>query len=163
MPDENLLIVDLTNKEINNIFSKISIAPSDPLGQCWAWNGETIPGGYGRIKYRGRRECTHRLLYAWLIHPLLRGHGKGILELDHIACDNKNCCNPWHVELVTHKENVLRSPSPTTENSKKIYCKRGHLLPDKPNNKLKTKRYCKECLKEYGKERYRLKHAQVRL
>lgn len=84
-------------------------------------------------------------MYAWMAGPLPRGRGKGIPVLDHVVCNNKSCCNPDHLKLVSHRENVLRSPGPTTTNAMKTHCVRGHLLPTEPNNLQRTKRYCKIC------------------
>lgn len=45
---------------------------------------------------------AHKWLYEQLIGPVPKG-----LELDH-KCRNKLCCNPDHLELVTHRENTAR-------------------------------------------------------
>jgi len=136
-----LVVQKLLPKDIKRIFDKVVI---DTSTDCWNWAGEKV-GGYGRVRYKGRKELIHRLMYAWLVRPLERGRGKDILVLDH-SCNNKSCCNPKHLRLVTHTENVFFSEkSPTTINHNKKYCIHGHLLPTEPNNPQKTKRYCKIC------------------
>lgn len=51
------------------------------------------------------------------------------LELDHLVCDNRPCIDWWHVEPVTHRENVLRSLTvPSAHNARKTRCKHGHSL-----------------------------------
>ncbi len=147
---KDTLNVSFTIQEIGNFFSKVFI---DPITECWNWKGEKV-GDYGRFRYRGRKECTHRLTYAWLKEPLPRGLGGKIQVIDHLICNNKSCCNPDHLRLVSHRENVLRSPGPTTTNYLKKYCIRGHLLPTKPNDKQLKKRYCKKCTSILGRKYY---------
>ena len=137
-----LVVQSLLPKDIKRIFDKISV---DTPSGCWNWLGEKNAGGYGRVRYKGHKESIHRLMYAWWVAPLKRGRDKDTLVLDHL-CNNKKCCNPKHLKLVTHKDNVFRcETSPTTINHNKKYCINGHLLPKEPNDKHKTKRYCKIC------------------
>jgi len=51
----------------------------------------------------GRTVYVHRYLY-----PLAKGPIPPDLELDHL-CGNKRCCNPDHLEAVTHGENMRRA------------------------------------------------------
>ena len=68
---------------------------------CWEWLG-TISGGYGMISSGGKMRSTHRLAYKLLIGEPPHG-----MDLDHL-CRNQICCNPAHLEPVTHAENVRR-------------------------------------------------------
>jgi hypothetical protein len=72
---------------------------------CWRWTASRTPAGYGRIG-RGRRgegwTIAHRFAYEHVFGPVPDG-----LELDHL-CRVRHCANPWHVEPVTHAENVAR-------------------------------------------------------
>lgn len=73
---------------------------------CLIWqgghSGNGRGGGYGRICIDGATVATHRLVYV---------HFNGIIppkkQVDH-TCGNRLCCNPNHLELVTHKENQKR-------------------------------------------------------
>ena len=64
--------------------------------RCWEYFGELDQEGYGI--YKGER--AHKQMYA-------ETYRKPIDELDTVShtCDNKRCCNPWHlVEGVVRKQ-----------------------------------------------------------
>lgn len=89
---------------------------------CWPWMSTINPQGYGRFQTRSYRgDNAHRI--AWEI-----GHASPIPEgmsLDHL-CRNRVCCNPAHLEPVTHRENVVRGVGPTAINAAKTHCVNGH-------------------------------------
>lgn len=71
---------------------------------CWEYTGFCHPTrGYGQIG-RGRREEglveTHRAAWEITHGPIPEG-----LVVRH-RCDNPPCCNPSHLELGTHQDNV---------------------------------------------------------
>jgi len=66
---------------------------------CWEWQKFTNPGGYGKIKIQGKSWSSHRV--SWMIH---RGD-PGDKHVLH-RCDNPPCCNPNHLFLGTHADNV---------------------------------------------------------
>ena len=125
------LTVSLSNKDISRVFNKIKV---DPATGCWNCTGAKLRGvDYGVIRYRRKTEYVHRLLYAWLISPIpYRIYGLTD-ELDHVVCDNPTCCNPFHLALVSHKENMFRGNNPPSINARKTHCIRGHILPATPN------------------------------
>ena len=87
-------------------------------GGCLIWTGMTVGGQfpYGRMKNeRNVRELTHRIAYRLVIGPIPEG-----LELDHL-CRNTLCANPYHLEAVTHQENMSRG-----FHAQKTHCIRGH-------------------------------------
>ena len=68
---------------------------------CWSWNGYRTELGYGQIGEGQTLHPTHRV--AWeLTHQakVLPGH---VVRHD---CDNPPCCNPSHLRLGTHADNV---------------------------------------------------------
>lgn len=72
---------------------------------CWEWQREKNNKGYGRLRINGKKVSSHRHYYELHAGPIPDG-----LELDH-KCRNRGCCNPEHLEIVTHKENVRRGLS----------------------------------------------------
>jgi hypothetical protein len=71
---------------------------------CWVWQGTRINHGYGRVNRNGRETFAH--IHEW---EKVNGPVPDGLELDHL-CRNPPCCNPAHLEAVTHAENMRRSP-----------------------------------------------------
>lgn len=83
-------------------------AEPDDGSQCRVWLCRCTKKGYGRITYRvpGKAspvsDWVHRVAYRVFIGPIPPG-----MEVDH-TCDNESCMAPWHLELVTGKENLAR-------------------------------------------------------
>jgi len=117
----------------------------DADGPCWLWTGPIDPNGYGRIHFSGRNLYVHRAVYELLVGSIPDG-----LECDHV-CRVRRCCNPDHVEPVTHAENSGRSPimgAPTS-----THCKRGHPFDD-ANTRITGKgRVCRACARLMKKQR----------
>lgn len=72
-------------------------------GGCWIWRGYINRDGYGQVgRVDDRTQPLHRVMYAYFVSEIPPG-----LELDHL-CEQRACCNPWHLEPVTHSENMRR-------------------------------------------------------
>lgn len=129
---------------VEHFWSKVLFIP---FYDCLEWNAAKNNHGYGSF-YDGNNTFTaHKWMYE-------RNFGKIPLgfDLDH-KCRNRGCVNLNHLELVTHKENVLRGIGPTAINAKKTHCKNGHEL---------IERKCKICDSEYQKK-YAEKHREKKL
>lgn len=89
--------------------------------ECWPWLANIEPTGYGTYQttYQGVRFTkAHRFAYCVTVGPVPKD-----LDLDHLChtrdkscrakneCLHRRCCNPAHLEPVTHRENWLRSRS----------------------------------------------------
>lgn len=89
---------------------------------CWEWDAATWSNGYGAFSYEGKLQGAHRVSYKMTVGEIPEG-----LEIDHL-CKNRKCVNPKHLEVVTRRENQLRSNSVSGTNAKKVSCIRGHLI-----------------------------------
>lgn len=113
---------------------------------CWVWIGcDNGKHGYGKFWDGTRMVYSHRHAYEDIVGPIPKGK-----ELDHL-CRNPVCCNPRHLEPVTHTENVRRGMGNQYKGI--VRCKRGHLYDEE--NTYQTKRggrRCKACQSAYLKE-----------
>lgn len=68
---------------------------------CWLWQGCVNTTGYGMANWAGRKNIVaHRLVWT-----LLKGEIPAGLEACH-TCDTPRCCNPDHIFLASHAENM---------------------------------------------------------
>lgn len=117
---------------------------------CWLWRARIDRLGYGQFGWRSGPNprpfvLVHRFAYELVIGPIPDG-----LELDHL-CRVRHCCNPDHLEPVTHAENMRRSAG-----ALKTHCKNGHEFT--PENTAPQKgssgRSCRIC-RRAANQRYK--------
>lgn len=90
---------------------------------CWEYQGFTRkpPRNYGDMSYRCERWRTHRL--SWHLHFGPIPDGMHVLH----KCDNPPCCNPDHLRLGTHLENMRECREKDRYHYAKLtHCKHGH-------------------------------------
>jgi len=69
--------------------------------ECWPWTGATGWAGHGRFKVRSYVAVSaHRFVYEQHYGPIPAGQ-----VIRHI-CDNPACCNPAHLVVGEHADNV---------------------------------------------------------
>lgn len=135
----------------DRFMAKVEKAPSG----CWIWTATINQYGYGEFNWiapdetKRRMHGAHRVAYVLFVGPIPSG-----LDLDHL-CRVRACVNPQHLEPVTRRVNLLRSPfTPTSLNAAKTHCKYGHEFT--PENTYVDKhghRTCRTCHRVKERER----------
>lgn len=97
------LPLDRRSEVIGKLMGNVQV---DAKTGCWNWMGGTSGsgrgGGYGRICISGHTAATHIVSYTHFY-----GYIPSKKQIDHL-CKNRLCCNPTHLEMVTHKQNQRR-------------------------------------------------------
>lgn len=113
---------------------------TEQLNGCWLWTRSLNSQGYGKICVgNSETKLVHRVAYEIFKGPI--GNG---MELDHL-CRNPRCCNPDHLEPVSHRENMLRGKTVGAANAIKTHCKNGHELNEANAYRFGVKRLCRIC------------------
>lgn len=66
---------------------------------CLVWTGSTR-GGYGRVTTQGKEWTVTRLIWTLKHGAISEGY-----VIRH-TCDNPKCCNPEHLIVGTHNDNM---------------------------------------------------------
>lgn len=83
--------------DVARFWSKVAVKSKN---QCWLWLAGKRPSGHGDFQMPYGATYAHRFAYSILHGELLDG-----VVVRH-KCDNPSCCNPNHLELGTHQDNV---------------------------------------------------------
>ena len=141
---------------INRLSDMERFIQPEPNSGCWLWIGASTSNGYGLYAppAPAKTRQAHRESYQLLVGPIPDG-----LEIDHL-CRVRSCVNPFHLEAVTHRENVIRG-NPKSYARRTTHCAQGHL-------RIPGEDRCRECYRAWDRARgsrrrrapsYRLRHA----
>jgi len=109
------------------LWSKVDKRDED---ECWEWKGFKNHDGYGRTWINDKGYYAHRVIYS-LVYPNTITLNAPISQdesgfLLHI-CDNPSCCNPKHLWIGTHADNMAdkarKGRSPDFSGDKGPRCK----------------------------------------
>lgn len=113
---------------------------------CWEWTAYRTADGHGQIKMCGKATHAHRAAYQMLVGEI----GEGLV-VRH-TCDNPGCCNPAHLLLGTHEDNV-RDRVARNRSARGVDNGRSKLDPDKVleiKARLAAGETCYGIAKSYG-------------
>lgn len=85
---------------------------------CVEWTGKFTRDGYGQTWIGKTNHLTHRLAYIEAYGQIPAGK-----EISH-SCHNRKCCNPDHLEALTHAENIRKINESGRAKKKRVYLKK---------------------------------------
>lgn len=126
-------------------FDQVNLdGPVSSLGTpCWVWLGRKNSKGYGLFKAKDWNSNAHGWIYRELVGPVPEDK-----ELDHFACDRRECVNPSHMRPVSHRENVLRGKSAAAQHAAQTHCVNGHPFNKQNTDERYGRRYCRQCARD---------------
>lgn len=128
----------------------------NPVSGCWDWIAVRHRLGYGQFKDEGKMWQAHRWAYRHYVGSLEEGK-----EIDHI-CRNRRCVNPAHLRQISHRDNVLASPTCLASiNKARVECARGHSFSKENTSYRGNKRVCVQCRRRNAREYMRRRRKEV--
>lgn len=108
---------------------------------CWLWTG-TMNHRYGYFWDGTKMVIAHRWPWTQANGPVPEG-----MHLDHL-CKNPPCVRLDHLELVTPRENWLRSTARNVANLGRTHCVNGHEYTPENTCLYRRSRQCRTCKRE---------------
>lgn len=84
-------------RRVATFWSKVKRGPPD---ECWPWQGPYTGKGYGVTRVFYKIVLCHRYAYELTYGAVSKG-----LLVCH-SCDRRECCNPNHLWIGTHYDNL---------------------------------------------------------
>jgi len=136
------------NKPVEERFWE-KVGPHDDPNLCWLWQGAIIKSNHGgalngHFRVGSRDILAHRFSYAMHYHTTIP---EG-MTIDHVkarGCTSTLCVNPYHLEVVTNKTNVLRGDTLAAKEIKVTHCPQGHPYNEENTYVYHGKRVCRVC------------------
>ena len=102
--------------------SFLSRVMPEPNTGCWLWMSSLTNDGYGQCnKHITGSGSAHKASYLMFVGDIASG-----LEIDHL-CRVRSCCNPAHMRLLTHSENMKAHGGAAIEHAKLV--RKGIMAP----------------------------------
>ena len=129
---------------------------------CWIWMGMMGVRGYGRVYEGGGRAAPHFTSAHRLSYRAFRGDIPQGLVLDHL-CRVRCCVNPWHLEAVTDRVNIMRGVGVAPQHAAKLVCKYGHPFDRTEVVRGRVRRVCWTCARACKQRWNRKRPTKARL
>jgi len=82
---------------------------------CWTYKGGTNgKGGYGRMYFNKKMRSVHKVVYELTSGKVPTG------MVVHHVCGHKLCCNPDHLQAISHRLNIALSEKYTKVRNQRL-------------------------------------------
>jgi len=136
------------------------VGPHTDPTKCWLWmaahSDKRKKLWYGHFREGYKVIMAHRFSYEMHYHVIIPPG----MTIDHVkarGCTSSLCVNPYHLEMVTNKVNVLRGDGLSALHAKVVCCPQGHPYTKDNTYVDAGKRYCRVCRRERNRKRYHAK------
>lgn len=129
-----------------DVLAKVSrLTECGGVEACWIWCGGVDGKGYGQVRAKRASDGQHttRRLHR-VVYELLMGAIPSGLDLDHL-CRVRHCINPWHLEPVPRRINLLRGIGFPAVNASRTHCPKGHPYSGDNLSIRRNARHCRKC------------------
>lgn len=119
----------------------------DPVTGCFNCTSHAPNSdGYHSIMIDNKKYTVHRFVYEQMFGEIPEG-----LEVRH-RCDNRSCCNPYHLELGTHGDNMrdMVERGRSAKGSKKKNARLTEENVREIKKRLASGEFYRDLAKEYG-------------
>jgi hypothetical protein len=123
--------------------------------ECWPWTTGQLQDGYGAFAYTDAAgRCIRLGAHRWLAGHLRASHlGPGEEACHH--CDNPPCCNPDHIYIGDHAQNMAdREARGRGWQQQVTHCPQGHeYTPENTLYRSDGRRKCRQCGRDAARRR----------
>jgi len=92
--------INYINSPFQRFKKYIKVIQRDYETPCWEWQRSLSKKGYGKFKVNSQNVSAHVFSYEYFKGKIPKG-----LQVHH-KCNNPSCCNPDHLVLGTHQDNM---------------------------------------------------------
>ena len=119
----------------------------EPNSGCWLWTGGVNRNGYAFLYDRGKKRMFPA--HQFSVRAFKKQEIASGLDVDHL-CRVRSCVNPDHLDVVTRKENLHRSPIWL---GNRTHCPHGHPYDEENAYTRPGRRQCRACNRLYARKK----------
>jgi hypothetical protein len=142
----------MTEADVRRLYSRIG--PQDGE-ECRANTWPKNQSGHACITVNGKKVRVHRLIYLLEVGDIPAGYDV------HHRCHKPGCCNPAHLELLSHSEHSRLHGIESNGNHvaamrrARAHCQRcGHALAERTDKRKARVRHCPACHRQSSRAYY---------
>lgn len=142
----------MTEADMRRLYSRMAPRQGD---QCQENGWHKHRAGHASFKINGTNAQVHRLVYLLEVRDIPAGYNV------HHRCHNPGCCNPAHLELLSHSEHSRlhgiesNGGAVAAMRRARAHCQRcGHALAERTDKRKARVRHCPACHRQSSRAYY---------